>query len=233
MRIGPALSNVVVAIITLSACSPMSSIAQTGGKPLPKQRKMTTPKDAESLVVAGGCFWCVETVFEELEGVYEVESAYVGGHVENPTYAQVCTGKTGHAEAIKIFYDKNKIAASDLLKIFLTTHDPTTLNRQGPDSGTQYRSAIFYRNASEKALAEAAIKEVTAAKIWPNPIVTTVEALTNYYRAEDYHQDYFARYEKASEAEKAGFNAGYCAVVIEPKVRKFREKYAAKLRKKS
>ena len=233
MRIGPALSNVVVAIITLSACSPMPSIAQTGGKPLPKQRKMTTPKDAESLVVAGGCFWCVETVFEELEGVYEVESAYVGGHVENPTYAQVCTGKTGHAEAIKIIYDKNKIAASDLLKNFLTTHDPTTLNRQGPDSGTQYRSAIFYRNASEKALAEAAIKEVTAAKIWPNPIVTTVEALTNYYRAEDYHQDYFARYEKASEAEKAGFNAGYCAVVIEPKVRKFREKYAAKLRKKS
>ena len=233
MRIGPALSNVVVAIITLSACSPMPSIAQTGGKPLPKQRKMTTPKDAESLVVAGGCFWCVETVFEELEGVYEVESAYVGGHVENPTYAQVCTGKTGHAEAIKIIYDKNKIAASDLLKIFLTTHDPTTLNRQGPDSGTQYRSAIFYRNAAEKALAEAAINEVTAAKIWPNPIVTTVEALTNYYRAEDYHQDYFARYEKASEAEKAGFNAGYCAVVIEPKVRKFREKYAAKLRKKS
>lgn len=233
MRIGPALSNVVVAVITLSACSPMPSIAQTSGKPLPKQRKMTTPKDAESLVVAGGCFWCVETVFEELEGVYDVESAYVGGHVENPTYAQVCTGKTGHAEAIKIFYDKNKIAASDLLKIFLTTHDPTTLNRQGPDSGTQYRSAIFYRNAAEKALAEAAIREVTAAKIWPNPIVTTVEALTNYYRAEDYHQDYFARYEKASEAEKASFNAGYCAVVIEPKVRKFREKYAAKLRKKS
>ena len=185
----------------------------------------------QTIVLAGGCFWCVEAIYRDLKGVEAVENGYAGGDKPGVTYEQVLTGNTGHAEAVKIDFDPKTISTDDILRIFFATHDPTTLNRQGNDVGTQYRSAIFYANDAEKALAERILAEVEKEKIWPNPIVTTIEPLRNYTRAEDYHQDYFARYEKASEAEKARMNAGYCALVIEPKVRKFREKYAAKLRK--
>ncbi|MBS1724781.1 MAG: peptide-methionine (S)-S-oxide reductase MsrA [Armatimonadetes bacterium] len=190
-----------------------------------------TPTGKKSLVLGGGCFWCVEAVFEALKGVDSVESGYAGGHTVNPTYRDVCSGETGHAEVVKVTYDPKVVSESDLLHIFFTTHDPTTMNRQGPDSGTQYRSVIFYADDAEKALAQSVIEEVTKEKIWSNPIVTTLEPLTAFYKAEDYHQDYFEKYEKASPAERMSMNAGYCSAIIDPKVRKFRAKYADKLKK--
>jgi peptide-methionine (S)-S-oxide reductase len=185
----------------------------------------------QTIVLAGGCFWCVEAIYRDLKGVEHVESGYAGGERPGVTYQDVLTGRTGHAEVVKVSFDPKVISAEDILRIFFTIHDPTTLNRQGNDVGPQYRSAIFYSNDAQKALAEKILAEVEKEKIWPNPIVTTIEPLRNYTRAEEYHQGYFARFEKASEAERAKMNAGYCALVIEPKVRKFREKYAAKLRK--
>lgn len=190
------------------------------------------PADKASLVVAGGCFWCVEAIYEELNGVIAVESGYTGGTTANPTYEQVCSGSTGHAEAVKIIFDPKVIDRADLLRIFFTTHDPTQLNRQGNDIGTQYRSAIFYSTQEEKALADKIIAEVEREKVYDKPIVTKVEPLGTYYMAESYHQNYFERYEKASDAERGRMNAGYCSAIISPKVSKFRHKYADKLKKK-
>lgn len=195
--------------------------------------KMKNEVGQDSIVVAGGCFWCVEAIYEELEGVIKVESGYTGGSVKNPTYRDVCTGATGHAEAVRIVFDPQKISKSDLLHIFFTSHDPTTLNRQGNDFGTQYRSAIFYASDEERALAESVLKEVDQEKIWNDKIVTSIEPLKEFYMAESYHQDYFNKFEQASDAEKAEMNVGYCRAVIEPKVRKFRAKYADKLKKKT
>lgn len=191
------------------------------------------PNEAKTkeIVLGGGCFWCVEAIYEDLIGVQAVESGYAGGFVKNPTYAQVCNGTTGHAEVVKITYDPAVISTRDILRIFFTTHDPTTLNRQGPDTGTQYRSVILFKDDAEKALAQEVIKEVTDEKLYKNPVVTTLEPLKAYYPAEASHQNYFERFEKATEAERAKMNAGYCAAIIEPKVQKFRQKYAAKLRK--
>lgn len=189
-----------------------------------------SPKNKE-IVIGGGCFWCVEAIYEDLKGVQSVESGYSGGFVKNPTYTQVCNGTTGHAEVVKITYDPAIISTRDLLRIFFTTHDPTTLNRQGPDTGTQYRSVIFYTGDDEKKLAQEVIKEVTDEKLYKNPLVTTLEPLKAYYPAEAYHQNYFDKYEKANEAERATMNSGYCAALIEPKIQKFRQKYAAKLKK--
>lgn len=188
------------------------------------------PPKKETLVIAGGCFWCVEGVLEQLIGVDSVESGYAGGTTKNPTYKDVCSGETGHAEVVKVTFDPAKITAKDLLRIFFTVHNPTTLNQQGGDYGTQYRSAIFYRTPEEKALAESVIKEVTDAKIWKDKIVTSLEPLTEYYVAEDYHQDYFKKYETASPAERSTMNSGYCQVVIAPKVLEFRKKYASRLK---
>jgi peptide-methionine (S)-S-oxide reductase len=190
------------------------------------------PAGAKSLVIAGGCFWCIEVLFDELKGVHYAENGYAGGQKPNVTYEEVCMGTTGHAEVIKVVYDPKQVSGEDLLRLFFAVHDPTTLNRQGPDSGTQYRSAIFYSNDEEKAMAEKIRTEIAREKIWPNPIVTTIEPLKNYTRAEEYHQDYFAKFEKASTTQRMGMNAGYCSAIIEPKVRKFREKYAEKLKKK-
>jgi methionine-S-sulfoxide reductase len=197
----------------------------------PQIKDAAIPKDAKTLVVAGGCFWCVEVILEELKGVYAVESGYAGGSKAGVTYDQVLSGNTGHAEAVKVFYDPKKVSAEDLLRVFMATHDPTTLNRQGPDSGTQYRSAIFYTNDEEKARAQKIIKEMGG--YYKDPIVTTVEPLKNYTRAEEYHQNYFAKYEKATDAQRSKMNAGYCAAIIEPKVRKFRDKYLKMLKKGS
>jgi peptide-methionine (S)-S-oxide reductase len=218
----------IVAALGIAACTPGPSAMAAQKAPSPPKSNM---KDAKYVIVAGGCFWCVDAIYRDLKGVYQVESAYVGGDAKNPTYEEVCGGATGHAEAVKIFFDPKVVSKDELLKIFFTTHDPTTLNRQGNDYGTQYRSAIFFETPEEKAEALKVIAEVEKEKIWPNPIVTSVEPVKNYTRAEEYHQDYYAKFEKASDMQKMSMNAGYCRAVIEPKVRKFREKYAAKLRK--
>ena len=177
----------------------------------------------EVATLAGGCFWCLEAVFDEVQGVEHVESGYAGGTVANPTYRQVCGGATGHAEVVQITFDPATISFRDLLNIFFTIHDPTTLNRQGSDIGTQYRSAIFYHSPEQKLTAEQVIKEINEAKIWPAPIVTEVTPFQGFYMAEDYHQEYFA-----NNGEQP-----YCQFVVAPKVAKFRARYFEKLKKPS
>ena len=171
-------------------------------------------------IIAGGCFWCTEAVFNELQGIASVESGYIGGSVVNPTYEQVCGGNTGHAEAVRIVFDANIISYAEMLDIFFHTHDPTTLNRQGGDVGTQYRSAIFPQNGVQAGEAEAAIARNQAS--WDNPIVTTIEPNAPWYPAEAYHQRYF---------ERVGASNGYCAAVVAPKLAKFRKGYAARLKR--
>jgi peptide-methionine (S)-S-oxide reductase len=174
----------------------------------------------EIATLAGGCFWCLEAVYEQLKGVKSVTSGYSGGKVADPSYTLVCTGTTGHAEVVQIVYDPKVISYAELLQIFFTIHDPTTLNRQGADVGTQYRSAIFYHNQEQKSDAEKAIEEIEAAKIWDNPVVTQVIPFEVFYPAEDYHQEYFRN------------NTGqpYCQIVIAPKVAKFRRQYMSRLK---
>jgi peptide-methionine (S)-S-oxide reductase len=171
--------------------------------------------------LAGGCFWCLEAVYDELRGVERVESGYAGGTTPNPTYEAVCTGATGHAEVVQITFDPDVISYADLLRVFFTIHDPTTLNRQGADVGTQYRSAIFYHSPEQKAAAEQAVAE--AAKVWDGGIVTEIRPLDAFYPAEAYHRDYYAR----------NPNQAYCQVVIAPKVAKARRTYVDKLKRES
>jgi len=171
----------------------------------------------ETATLAGGCFWCTEAVFNDVIGVTKVESGYIGGSVPNPTYKQVCGGDTGHAEAIRVTFDTDQISTGEILDIFLATHDPTQLNRQGNDIGTQYRSAIFPHSEEQKAEAEAAIAR--ASGDWPAPIVTTIEPLSDWYPAEDYHQEYW---------QGEGQRNPYCLAVIPPKLRKLRKSFAAR-----
>jgi peptide-methionine (S)-S-oxide reductase len=173
----------------------------------------------ETATLAGGCFWCVEALFRELRGIESAISGYTGGDRPDPSYRQVCGGDTGHAEAVQITFNPAVIPYEDILRIFFSVHDPTTLNRQGADEGTQYRSAIFYHDAVQKAAAERIIRELAAQKVFPRPIVTEVVPLKEFYRAEDYHQDYYAQ----------NTNQGYCQFVIDPKLAKFRAKYANRL----
>ena len=180
----------------------------------------TMPEGREIATLGAGCFWCVEAVFVELKGVDKVVSGYSGGAKPNPTYEAVCGGNTGHAEVIQVTFDPKVISFADILRVFFTTHDPTTLNRQGADTGTQYRSAIFYHSPEQKAIAEQVVHEITAEQLYRNPIVTEVTEFTEFFPAEEYHQNYFA--------DNPG--QGYCAIVIAPKVRKFREKYTALLK---
>lgn len=189
------------------------------------------PPGAKTLYVAGGCFWCIESQMEELKGVYDAVSGYAGGTVPHATYEEVCSGRTGHAEVVKIVYDPKVISADDLLSIFFTIHDPTTLNRQGPDHGTQYRSAIFYTNGEEKAEAEKVRDQVAKAKIWKDPIVTSIEPLTNWTQAEEYHQNYFVKYEHATPQQRMTMNSGYCAAIVEPHVLAFRKHFKDRLKK--
>jgi peptide-methionine (S)-S-oxide reductase len=171
--------------------------------------------------LAGGCFWCLEAVFDELKGVESVESGYSGGTVANPTYAQVCDGDTGHAEVTQVTFDPAVLSFADLLRVFFAIHDPTTLNRQGNDVGTQYRSAIFYHNEEQKKVAGQVIQEITAADIWTNSIVTEVIPFDKFYPAEDYHQEYFVHNRIQP----------YCQFVIAPKVAKFRKQFVEQLKK--
>ncbi len=181
----------------------------------------TQNTNLETATFGGGCFWCTEAIYERVEGVHSVVSGYAGGTVKNPTYEEVCTGTTGHAEVIQITYDPKVVPYDELLKIFFKTHDPTSLNRQGADVGTQYRSVIFYHNEEQKKKAEYYKTELDKSGAWDKPIVTQIVPFTNFYAAEDYHQDYFA-----NNPEQ-----GYCAYVIGPKVEKFEKVFKDKLKK--
>jgi peptide-methionine (S)-S-oxide reductase len=175
--------------------------------------------DREVATLAGGCFWCLEAVYEQLKGVEKVVSGYMGGHVANPGYNAVCSGRTGHAEVVQVTFDPAQVSYRELLEVFFTIHDPTTLNRQGADVGTQYRSAIFTHSPEQEQTAREVIRDVEEEGIWDNPIVTQVGPAPEFYPAEAYHQQYFRR----------NPGQGYCQVVIAPKVGKFRKKYLSKL----
>jgi peptide-methionine (S)-S-oxide reductase len=175
----------------------------------------------EIATLAGGCFWCLEAVYDEIKGVDAVESGYMGGKNANPTYEQVCGGQTGHAEVIQISFDPKVVSFRELLEVFFVIHDPTTLNRQGNDAGTQYRSAIFYHSPVQQALAQDVISKLTAAKLWDDPVVTEVVPAETFYVAETYHQEYYVRNPQQS----------YCAFVVAPKVAKFRKHFVEHLKK--
>lgn len=181
-----------------------------------------TDGQMEIMTVGGGCFWCVEAVFQRIDGVLKVESGYAGGTVPNPTYEQVCTGTTGHAEVVQVTFDPKKISYKELLDIFFRIHDPTTPNRQGNDVGPQYRSIILYHNDEQRRIAEEVIRETNAAKIWRNPIVTEVVPYTVFYKAEAYHQNYY---------NQNRLRNPYCIFVIDPKVEKLQKEYKNKLKK--
>jgi len=174
----------------------------------------------ELATLGGGCFWCLEAVFEQLKGVTKVESGYAGGNVAEPTYQRVCTGSTGHAEVVQVTFDAAVVSFREVLEVFFGIHDPTTLNRQGADVGTQYRSAIFYHTPEQKQVAEDLIRDLNAAGIWGKPIVTEVVPFQVFFKAEDYHQEYF----------RGNPGQPYCQAVVAPKVAKFRKQFAAKLR---
>ena len=177
----------------------------------------------EVATLGGGCFWCVEAVFDEVNGVTDVVSGYAGGVVKNPTYEQVCSGRTGHAEVVQITFDPGVISLREILEIFFTIHDPTTLNRQGNDVGTQYRSVVFYHSPEQQATAQEVMREMTAAGIWEQPLVTEVTPATAFYPAEDYHQEYFANNPYQP----------YCMAVVAPKVLKFRKHFNERLKKQT
>ncbi|HEX8476033.1 MAG TPA: peptide-methionine (S)-S-oxide reductase MsrA [Pyrinomonadaceae bacterium] len=183
-------------------------------------QNVNAPQRMEVATLGGGCFWCVEAVFDELKGVERVESGYSGGQVENPSYRQVCAGTTGHAEVIQITFDPQVVTFREILEIFFTVHNPTTLNRQGADVGTQYRSVIFYHDETQRAIAQEVINEINAAKTWDAPVVTEVAPFEKFYEAEDYHQEYFRMH--GTEP--------YCQMVIAPKMSKFREHYRERLK---
>ncbi|MCH8956634.1 peptide-methionine (S)-S-oxide reductase MsrA [candidate division KSB1 bacterium] len=178
------------------------------------------PNKLETITLGAGCFWCIEAVFQNLKGVQSVVSGYTGGQVENPTYEQICTGTTGHAEVAQIIFDPAVISFEDLLYVFWRTHDPTTLNRQGADLGTQYRSAIFYDSEEQKEIAEKSKAKTDASDLWPDPIVTEISQLDKFYNAEEYHQDYY----------KLNPNQPYCRLVIDPKIRKLKKEFSNKLK---
>jgi peptide-methionine (S)-S-oxide reductase len=179
-----------------------------------------TMAEKEVATLAGGCFWCLEAVYEQLRGVEKVVSGYAGGHVPNPDYRAVCTGRTGHAEVVQVTFDPGEVSYRELLEVFFTIHDPTTLNRQGADVGTQYRSAVFTHSPEQERTAREVIRDLEEEGVWENPVVTQVEPLKEFHPAEDYHQHYYAR----------NPGQGYCQVVIAPKVAKFRQKYLSRLR---
>jgi peptide-methionine (S)-S-oxide reductase len=184
------------------------------------EHNMTSERRSEVATLAGGCFWCLEAVFEQLRGVTKVESGYAGGSVVNPSYRQVCSETTGHAEVVQVTFDPDVISYREILEVFFAIHDPTTRNRQGPDYGTQYRSAIFFHTPEQKQTAEQVIAELNAAGLWRSPIVTAVTPFQEFYKAEDYHQEYY----------RTNPNQPYCVAVVGPKVAKLRQKFADRLK---
>ena len=216
----------VAAIFFISACGQTKTQATNQTTMKTEETNLKTKAadpngpTIDTATFGAGCFWCVEAVFQRLEGVISVKSGYSGGSVKNPSYREVCSGLTGHAEVAQIVYDKSKISFDELLEVFWKTHDPTTLDSQGNDHGTQYRSAIFYNSQEQKEKAEAYKKELNAAHVYPDPIVTEITPLTNYYPAEDYHQNYYNQ----------NGNEGYCKFVIQPKVEKFEKIFKDKVK---
>lgn len=193
---------------------------KTNLKMLEDENKKTDLQNLETITLGAGCFWCVEAIFQQLDGVEAVVSGYSGGHVVNPSYKEVCTGSTGHAEVCQVSFDPNKISLDEILEVYWQTHDPTTLNRQGNDAGTQYRSVIFYHNEKQKEKAIYYKQKLDSEGIWKNPVVTQIESFSNFYPAEDYHQNYYS----------LNPNQGYCRIVITPKVEKFRKVFKDKLK---
>lgn len=210
-----AISIIFIALMQLSCAQNNHEL-----KPI-LQDNMVNVNKPDTATFGAGCFWCVEAVFQQLKGVHSVVSGYSGGHTKNPGYKEVCTGTTGHAEVCQISYDPSLISYTELLEVFWKTHDPTTLNRQGADIGTQYRSVIFYHNAEQKVLAEEMKSRLDAAGIWKDPLVTEIVPYTEFFKAEDYHQEYY--FENTSQP--------YCSAVITPKLEKFRKVFADKLKK--
>lgn len=198
----------------------LAGIASCVGCKTSKEENMTT--NTEVIALGGGCFWCVEAVFEDLKGVEKVVSGYSNGKVKNPTYKEVCSGLTGHAEVVQVTFDPKIISLKEVLEVFFTVHDPTTLNRQGNDIGTQYRSGVYYNSLVQKEVAEAVIKDMTLQQVWREPIVTEVVAADTFYTAEEYHQNYY----------NLNGSQPYCKIVIEPKVTKFRNYFKEKLKTK-
>jgi len=219
MKISKIFIFPIVLLGLSTSCTSQNPEGKSTGKAPATDQIVDQSMNTEMATFGAGCFWCVEAVFQELKGVIKVESGYMGGTVPNPTYREVCTGTTGHAEVTRITFDPTIISYDELLEVLWTSHDPTTLNRQGADAGTQYRSAIFYATEAQKQKAETSKKEV-ATTIWDNPIVTEIVPETTFYAAEDYHQDYYAN----------NPDAGYCRIVIAPKVEKVRSKFTDKLK---
>jgi peptide-methionine (S)-S-oxide reductase len=180
----------------------------------------TENQNKETATLAGGCFWCLEPVFDNLQGVLDVVSGYSGGHVPDPTYSEVTSGRTGHAEVVQVTFDPTVISFAEILEVFFTIHDPTTLNRQGADVGTQYRSAVFYHTPEQKATIQQVVADLEKQQVWDNPIVTQVAPFEVFYPAEDYHQEYYVNNPRQP----------YCQMVVAPKVAKFRKKYADRLK---
>lgn len=227
MKCAPRAALVLLALLVSSCSRPLAqsqaevpSTTPSASSPKPQDDGSGVPHGHETATLGGGCFWCVEAVFSEVEGVEKVTSGYAGGVVDHPTYHQVCTGETGHAEVVQVQFDPTKISYHDILTIFFTTHDPTTLNRQGADVGTQYRSAIFYETPAQRAVAEQVKTEMKPH--FDADIVTEIAPLTTFWPAEEYHQDYYA----------LNPNQGYCRAVISPKLAKFRKMYQDRLKKK-
>ena len=212
------VSILLIAFLTIS-CFGLSNEKELKKEVIEANNKFM--ENIEYATFGGGCFWCTEVIFEQLEGVFKVESGYSGGHIKNPAYREVITGRTGHAEAIQISYDPTVLSFEELLEIFFNTHDPTTLNRQGNDRGTQYRSAVFYHNEAQQLAANTMINALDKAEVFPDKIVTEVTEFDAFYVAEDYHQDYFIN----------NSNQPYCQYVINPKLEKFQKQYKDKLKK--
>lgn len=212
------MEKLVLSLILLVSCQAKDKkyVVQEYKEPI----KMNIQEGKEVATFAGGCFWCTEAIFQEVKGVENVVSGYTGGTIKNPAYREIGTGRTGHAEAIQITFDPKLVSYEDLLEIFFGTHDPTTLNRQGADVGTQYRSEVFYHSEAQKEKAEQYIKWIEKEKLYKNPIVTKVSAASEFYNAEDYHQDYYSQ----------NSEQGYCQMVIAPKLEKLRKYYKSKLK---
>lgn len=208
------ISIIFIVILQVSSC------AQKNDHKLMVNESMTSSTNLDTITLGAGCFWCVEALFQQLKGVQSVVSGYSGGHVKNPTYKEVCTGNTGHAEVCQVTYDTGQIALSEILEVYWKTHDPTTQNRQGGDVGTQYRSVIFYHNDEQRKLSEEIKNRLTQAHIWDKPIVTQIVPFNEFYKAEDYHQEYY--FNNTSQP--------YCTAVITPKVEKFKKVFTDKLK---
>jgi len=213
------MKNLII-FLTMLVCL-MNGQDKVSSQKMEEKKTKGNGMEYEVTTIGGGCFWCSEAIYQELNGVMKVESGYSGGDVKNPSYEQVCTGKTNHAEVIQVTFDPKIISYKEILYVFFRTHDPTTLNRQGNDVGTQYRSVIFYHSEEQKKIAEEVLKETNDAKVWDDPIVTEISPYEVFYKAESYHQNYFNEHSYQP----------YCMMVINPKLNKFRKQFSNKLKK--